>query len=70
MHSGEIWDFVASAKGGSGLHSASFYSKNSHHISNFANLSLGELIISFARTFYEKNSAPRHKMSGENEAGC
>ena len=55
MHSGEIWDFVASAKGGSGLHSASFHSENSLHISNFHNLSLGELIISFARTFYERN---------------
>ena len=42
MHSGEIWDFVASAKGGSGLRSASFYSKNSLDISNFHNLSLGD----------------------------
>ena len=42
MHSGEIWDFVASAKGGSGLPSASFASQNSHLISNFANVSLGD----------------------------
>jgi len=55
MHSGEIWDFVASAKGGSGLPSASFHFENPLHISNFHNLSLGELIISFARIFYEKN---------------
>ena len=54
MHFGEIWDFVASAKGGSGLHSASFHSENSLPISNFANVSLGELIISFARTYYER----------------
>ena len=53
MHSGEIWDFVASAKGGSGLPSASFASQNSPLISNFANVSLGELIIHFARTFFE-----------------
>ncbi|MBI2627745.1 recombinase family protein [Candidatus Nomurabacteria bacterium] len=42
MHSGEIWDFVASAKGGSGLPSASFASQNSPLISNFHNLSLGD----------------------------
>jgi hypothetical protein len=54
MHSGEIWNFVASAKGGSGLHSADFCSKNPLHISNFRNLSLGELIISFARTYFEQ----------------
>ncbi|MBI2627744.1 hypothetical protein HYW72_02325 [Candidatus Nomurabacteria bacterium] len=55
MHSGEIWDFVASAKGGSGLPSASFASQNSPLISNFHNLSLGEVIISFARILYERN---------------
>ncbi len=42
IHWGELWDFVASAKGGSGLPSASFHSENSHLISNFANVSLGD----------------------------
>ena len=54
IHWGELWDFVASAKGGSGLPSASFASQNSPRISNFANVSLGELIVSFARTFFER----------------
>ncbi|KKR62015.1 MAG: hypothetical protein UU01_C0012G0010 [Parcubacteria group bacterium GW2011_GWA2_40_37] len=40
IHWGELWDFVASAKGGSGLPSASFHSENSPLISNFANVSL------------------------------
>ena len=42
IHWGELWDFVASAKGGSGLPSASFASQNSPLISNFANVSLGD----------------------------
>ena len=42
IHWGELWDFVASAKGGSGLPSASFASQNSLLISNFANVSLGD----------------------------
>jgi DNA invertase Pin-like site-specific DNA recombinase len=45
MHSGEIWNFVASAKGGSEQHSADFCSKNPLHISNFANVSLGAFIL-------------------------
>ncbi len=43
IHWGELWDFVASAKGGSGLSSASFALQNSPLISNFANVSLGDL---------------------------
>ncbi len=39
IHWGELWDFVASAKGGSGKHSASFCSKNSLPISNYENVS-------------------------------
>ncbi len=42
IHWGELWDFVASAKGGSGTHSADFCSKNPLLISNFANVSLGD----------------------------
>lgn len=42
MHFGEIWDFVASAKGGSGLHSADFASQNPLRISNYENVSLGD----------------------------
>ena len=42
IHWGELWDFVASAKCGSGLHSADFWNKNPLAISNFANVSLGD----------------------------
>ena len=42
IHWGELWDFVANAKGGSGLPSASFHSENSLLLSNFANVSLGD----------------------------
>ncbi len=38
---GELWDFVASAKGGSGLHSADFCSKNPLRISNYEKVSYG-----------------------------
>ena len=51
---GELWDFVRSAKGGSGTHSADFCSKNPLPISNFANVSLGGVIIAFARTYFQE----------------
>jgi hypothetical protein len=54
IHWGELWDFVASAKGGSGLPSASFQNENSHLISNFANVSLCAVILAFARTFFQQ----------------
>ena len=38
---GELWDFVASAKGGSGQHRADFCSKNPLRISNYENVSYG-----------------------------
>jgi hypothetical protein len=39
IHWGELWDFVANAKGVRGKHSASFCSKNLLHISNYENVS-------------------------------
>jgi len=42
IHWGELWDFVAPAKGGSGLPCSDFASQNTLLISNFANVSLGD----------------------------
>ena len=54
MQLGELWEFVRSAKGGVRAHSADFCSKNPLPISNFADVSLGGVIIAFARTFFQK----------------
>jgi len=42
---GELWDFVRSAKGGVGAHSAFFALQKTPRISNFANVSLGGVCL-------------------------
>ena len=51
---GELWEFTASAVGGKEIDSAILASAKSLHYCNSDNVSLGELIISFARILHER----------------
>jgi len=67
---GELWDFTASAKGGSEIDSAILASAKSLRLFNSEQVSFGGVILAFARTFFERNSwcAPP-LFSGDMEAG-
>ena len=54
MALGELWEFTASAVGGKEIDSAILASAKSLRFLDSDNVSLGELIISFARILHER----------------
>ena len=56
MHSGEIWDFVAFAKANRETDCARIASRYAHDFGTFGQVPLGDVLLTFARTYFEQES--------------